>query len=115
MVELTGYLDVQVPGTYVLAASSEDRFVLWLQDWWLHMQEAEWGYATWTVRANFTAPGSRCVLVASHGAHLHDRFFASGTQLRYNRTQVMLKPLQAEADHCCCAVLLSVQGCTSCA
>lgn len=57
MVELTGYLDVQVPGTYVLAASSEDRFVLWLQDWWLHMQEAEWGYATWTVRANFTAPG----------------------------------------------------------
>lgn len=60
MVELTGYLDVQVPGTYVLAAFSEDRFVLWLQDWWLHMQEAEWGYATWTARANFTAPGGLC-------------------------------------------------------
>lgn len=63
LVELVGYLDVSAPGDYVIAASSEDRFVLWLQDWWLHMQEedapasAVLGDNSWTARVNFTAPG----------------------------------------------------------
>jgi hypothetical protein len=65
IVELVGYLDVSAPGDYVIAASSEDRFVLWLQDWWLHMQEADSQAAavlagnSWTAGVNFTAPGER--------------------------------------------------------
>lgn len=84
LLEATAYLDVSVPGVYELAASSEDRFMLWLQDWWLHMQEAEWGYATWTVRANFTAPGGRCVLApgTERTQCLHD-YPSASSQTQY--------------------------------
>jgi len=63
LVEVTGYLEVAKPGSYELAASSEDRFVLWLQDWWLHMAEADTVASpglppdAWTARVNFTDPG----------------------------------------------------------
>jgi hypothetical protein len=65
LLEATAYLDVSVPGVYELAASSEDRFMLWLQDWWLHMREApERGPGSWIARINFVAPGE-CVGTAN--------------------------------------------------
>lgn len=63
LVEVAGYIQVDTAGVHQLAASSEDRFVLWLQDWWLHMQaEADPGSLgltpdAWTARVNFTQPG----------------------------------------------------------
>jgi hypothetical protein len=62
LVEMAGYLEVPALGSYEFAVSSEDRFVLWLQDWWLHMQEAD-DEATglppgsWTAKVNFAAKG----------------------------------------------------------
>lgn len=62
LVEVAGYLEVPAPGSYEFAVSSEDRFVLWLQDWWLHMQEAGddatgLPSGSWTTRVNFAARG----------------------------------------------------------
>ncbi len=64
LLEMAGYLDVPTPGSYEIAATSEDRFVVWLQDWWLHRKEASADsglpQGSWKARANFATSGERC-------------------------------------------------------
>lgn len=71
LVEITGYLDISTPGAYDLGISSEDRFVVWLQDWWLHMQEAAPGEGLapgwWRQRVNFASPGELNTYSAAFG------------------------------------------------
>jgi hypothetical protein len=101
LMEATAYVDVSVPGVYELAASSEDRFVLWLQDWWLHMQEApERGPGSWTARVNFEAPGEGGVRKSVHAEYLPVECMRTSTTWRLDT---------ASRQQCC--MLSSMTGC----
>jgi hypothetical protein len=64
LVEVEGFVVVQNPGNYSIAASSKDKFIVWLQDKWLSMREiGEAGPGlglepeAWTAGVLFTEPG----------------------------------------------------------